>query len=272
MFCCDRHRPSRGPAGAGPRGRSRCPRPSPPSATPLRSRGRRHGHRSRVVAVDAEDARATSLRPDADEPGERDDLARRAPRSEMSRNTPSRVRCSTLRTRLAGPLALAPLRAARSRRPTIARTRSSAVSPARRSREDVPAVAHDRHPLADLEDLLQPVRDEEHRRAALAQRLDHAEQPRRPRRPTAPRSARPSRSPWRRATAPWRSRRSADRRSTGRGRPVGVERARRAARTSPRTCAAHRARGRCARRERSGWRPMKTFSATVRSGKSVGSW
>ena len=43
--------------------------------------------------------------------------------------------------------------------------------------EHVPAVPHHSDPLADLEDLLQPVRDEKHRRAARAQRTHHLEQP-----------------------------------------------------------------------------------------------
>ena len=46
-----------------------------------------------------------------------------------------------------------------------------------RLRQDMAAVAHHGDPLADGEDLLEPVRDEEHRVAARAQRLDDAEQP-----------------------------------------------------------------------------------------------
>ncbi len=41
----------------------------------------------------------------------------------------------------------------------------------------MPAVAHDRDPLAEREHLLEPVRDEEHGGAARAQRLGDAEQP-----------------------------------------------------------------------------------------------
>ena len=46
-----------------------------------------------------------------------------------------------------------------------------------RLRQDVAAVAHHRDALADREDLLEPVRDEQHRVPLRAQRLDDAEQP-----------------------------------------------------------------------------------------------
>ena len=46
-----------------------------------------------------------------------------------------------------------------------------------RLRQDVASVAHHGDALTDREDLLEPMRDEEHRVAARAQRLDDAEQP-----------------------------------------------------------------------------------------------
>ena len=66
-------------------------------------------------------------------------------------------------------------------RPTIARMIDCDRQLLDRLRQDVAAVAHHRDALAEREDLLEPVRDEEHRAAVRAQRLDDAEQPRRPR-------------------------------------------------------------------------------------------
>ena len=50
--------------------------------------------------------------------------------------------------------------------------------PADRLRQDAPPVAQHGHPLADREDLLEPVGDEHDRGTVLAQALDDAEQPR----------------------------------------------------------------------------------------------
>ena len=51
------------------------------------------------------------------------------------------------------------------------------VSSARRGRDDVPAVAEDRGAVAEVEDLVEPVADEEDRDAARAQAADDREQP-----------------------------------------------------------------------------------------------
>ena len=65
---------------------------------------------------------------------------------------------------------------ARERRPTIAATSSSSAEVADRRLGDQPAVAHDRHPLADLVDLLQMVGDEEERDAGALQPGDVIEE------------------------------------------------------------------------------------------------
>ena len=61
-------------------------------------------------------------------------------------------------------------------RPTIAWISCCVVVSAVGSVDDVAAVAHHRDALAEREDLVQPVRDEEHRGALGAQRLDDAEE------------------------------------------------------------------------------------------------
>ena len=135
----------------------------------------------------------------------------------MSTKTPSRVRRSTRST--VSPCVLLPReRASASSRPTIARTRSSAVSPAssrdmtsRPSRSTVTRwhSAKTSSSRCEMNSTAAPAR---------AQRLRRRERAAPPRPPRARRSARPSRSPARRARAPWRSRRSAARRSTARAR------------------------------------------------------
>ena len=62
-------------------------------------------------------------------------------------------------------------------RPTIARMTDWIVSSPIGFVQHVAAVAHHGDALAEREDLLEAVRDEEHRVAARAQRLDDAEQP-----------------------------------------------------------------------------------------------
>ena len=211
-------------------------------------------------------ARATSLRPGADQAGQRDDLAGAARRSETSGKTPSPGQVLDLEHDLAGRSPRSPGTARRARgRPSRGRGR-------RRSARSIGSVQHvagrraSRDPLAEREDLVEPVRDEQHRRAAVAQRARPRRTAGRPRRRTAPRSARPSRAPGRRATAPWRSRRSAGRRWTARGEPARVERDAEPGEQG-RGLARASAAGRSGARRASGWRPMKMFSATRQVGE-----
>ena len=88
--------------------------------------------------------------------------------------TPSRVSRSTSSTTRPGSAGTFGKSASMSR-PTIARITDWDRQLADRLRQDVPAVAHHRDPLADGEDLLEPVRDEEDRVAPRPQRLDDAE-------------------------------------------------------------------------------------------------
>ncbi len=90
--------------------------------------------------------------------------------------SPSRVRRSTFRTTRPGSVGTFGNSASMSR-PTIARMTDWMRQLVDRLRPDVSAVAHHRDALADLEDLLETMRDEQHRVAACAKRLDDAEQP-----------------------------------------------------------------------------------------------
>ncbi len=163
--CCARSRsPSRAPAGGGPRGRARSRRPSPRSASPAAATCRR----SRPTRRPSGRSRRSPARPRS----ARRRRARRARRSRRSRTsketsvkTPSRVSRSTFRT--TGPGSVGDLREQRvhvatDHRPDH-RLRRQLLD---RLRQDVAAVAHHGDALADREDLLEPVRDEEHGAAA----------------------------------------------------------------------------------------------------------
>ena len=212
----DRRGPSRGPAGAGPRARTPMPARIAASGRPAAAAAARRPRRAPPSGLSMPKiARATSQRPGADEPGERDDLAR----ADLERDVGEHALAGEpldLEHRRADLASLAWGRARRARgRPSGARARR------RRSRRSAQSCTTSPSRitvtrLADREDLLEPVRDEQHRGAALAQRADDAEQPldlgpgERGRRLVHDQDARVE------ATAPWRSRRSAGRRSTGR--------------------------------------------------------
>ena len=110
-----------------------------------------------------------------------------------------------------------------SSRPTIQRTTSPASVLATRQRVHGRAVAHDRDPVAEREDLLEPVADEDDGRAAVAQPAGDVEEPLDLRRGQRRGRLVHDDDPRLGATAPWRSRRSAGRRSTARAPAVGVE-------------------------------------------------
>ena len=119
-------------------------------------------------------ARATSERPAPTRPASAT-ISPALTSNETSVNTPSRVSRSTLST--VSPTSATSLGKSASRsRPTIAWI-SFCVDVSRdRLGHDVAAVAHHGDALAEREDLVQPVRDEEHRGAPGAQRLDDAEE------------------------------------------------------------------------------------------------
>ena len=131
----------------------------------LRSSLPAHRDRARVVPVDAEHGPRHLAAPRADQPGERDDLPgahgqRDVGEHALAGQPPDR------RAPVPGRVRAASAARSASSLPTIARTRSAAVRPASSLVEHVPAVPHHRDPLADREDLLEPVRDEQHRGAA----------------------------------------------------------------------------------------------------------
>ena len=129
---------------------------------------------ARVGAVDAED-RARHLRaPRADEARERDDLARLDLERDVREDALAReaVDLEHGRADLGDLLGEERVQVAPDHRvdqPLLRRLRD-------RLGRDVAPVAHHRDALAEREDLVEPVRDEEHRRALRAQRLDDAEE------------------------------------------------------------------------------------------------
>ena len=147
-------------------------------------RGRRRRGRSPKIA------RATSLRPGADEPGERDDLARPHLEADVEEHALAGEPVDA-QDRLADLARPAWGTARSSSRPTIRRTISSGVMSAIRRVVHDGAVAHHGDRVADREDLVEAVRDEQHRRALLAQRRARPRTAARPRARTARRSARP---------------------------------------------------------------------------------
>ena len=88
--------------------------------------------------------------------------------------TPSRVSLLTLEGDLADLGVLLGVELVERRGRPCARTRSASVRPSQRFGGDQRAVAQCRDPLAEREDLLEPVRDEQHGGALLAQRPHHA--------------------------------------------------------------------------------------------------
>ena len=138
------------------------PPPSPPSASRAEARrpATRDRRRRRSESM-PKIARATSLRPAPTRPASATISPARTSK-QTSTKTPSRVRRSTSSTRVAEVL-LASARAPAGRgRPSRARGRRRSVPASSRVQHE-PAVAQHGHPLAEREDLLEPVRDEEHR-------------------------------------------------------------------------------------------------------------
>jgi hypothetical protein len=212
---------------------------------------------------------ATSLRPAPTSPAERDDLAARTS-NETSEDALAGQPSTSARPRRPGSSCLG--NSALRSRPTIRRTMSSTASVGDPARCDDPAPSRmmvTRWQSAKISS--KPVRDEQHRGALVAQRPDDREQPldldagQRRGRLVHDQDAGVE------ARAPWRSRRSAGRRSTGRG-PAGPGRGRTPSRANSSRPRVHRRLAVDPAAGASGWRPMKMFSATDRSGKSVGSW
>ena len=186
-----------------------------------------------------------------------------------SRKTPARVRPST--SSRTSPIGVSTFGNSDTARPTMCRTRSAVVRLARRRRDDVPAVAEDRRPVAQVEDLVEPVADEQDRHAAIAEPADDREQPldlvggERRRRLVEDQDARLDRQRLGDLDELLVGhRQAADRRAD-------VEAGRRARRTAPAPPGASRPSRSCPSRPDGAW-PMNTFSATVRSGKRRGSW
>ena len=153
----------------------------------------------------------------------------------------------------------------------MCRTRSAVVRLGRRRRDDVPAVAEDRRDVAQLEDLVEPMADEQDRDAASPQSADDREQPlhlvggERRGRLVEDQHARLDRQRLGDLDQLLVGhRQAADRRADVELDVQLLEqRLRRPARRAPVD--------RCRSRPDGAW-PMNTFSATVRSGKSRGSW
>ena len=214
-------------------------------------------------------ARATSERPAPTRPASAT-ISPALTSNETSVKTPSRVSRSTLST-VAPTWATSFGKSASMSRPTIAWISCCVVVSAVGCGQDVAPVAHHRDALAEREDLVEAVRDEEHRGALGAQRLDDAEEA-----VDLGRGQRRGRLVHHDHARLGRERLGdLDDLLVGDREPardaVGVELDAELRRTAARPRAA------CLRRSmrrplRSGCAPMKTFSATVRSGKSVGSW
>ena len=120
-------------------------------------------------------ARATSVRPAPTRPGEGDDLAAPDVEGDVGEDALARQPLDLEHDapRLGRHLREQRVHVAADHRPDHRLDRQLAD----RLRQDVATVAHHGDALADREDLLEPVRDEEHRVSARPQRLDDAEQP-----------------------------------------------------------------------------------------------
>ena len=117
------------------------------------------------AAVDAEDRPRDLAPPGADEPGERDDLAGAHVEGDVREDALARQALDLAARRVAALGLLL-----REERVHVAPDHRADDRRGRelldRLRQHVPAVAHDGDALAEREDLLEPVRDEEHGRAA----------------------------------------------------------------------------------------------------------
>ena len=125
-----------------------------------------------VALVDAEEDAGHLGPPGADQARERRRSRRPGPRSEMSRNSPTRVRPSTSSS--TSPTAVATFGKSETDRPTMCRTRSAVVRSRVGGRHDVAPVAEHGRAVAQLEDLVEAVADEQDRDAAVAQPADDA--------------------------------------------------------------------------------------------------
>ena len=213
----------------------------------------------------------------AEQAGDPDDLALVDARGRRPRRRALAAQAERLEHR--GPGLVAPSVAATSRsmrssasssRPIISPHQLELGDVLGHALPDQRAVAQHRHPVGDLEDLVEEVRDEHDRDALLAQRPHHLEQLGRPRRRPGWRSARRGSAPGRRRRRRGRSRPAAGPRSGARpsseaGSIVEAEPVE--GLPGP---AVHR-RGRC-RPNRRGSRPSSMFSATVRFVHRLTSW
>ena len=143
-----------------------------------------------VVAVDPEDRAGDLAAAGADEPGERDDLAGSHLEGDVDEDALARqaldLRARCRRASAAPAAALGELAADHRPHEIVGREAVRA-----RATMHAAAVAQHGDALAEREDLLEAVRDEEHRRAVGAQASRRRRTGARPRRPRAPRSARP---------------------------------------------------------------------------------
>jgi hypothetical protein len=134
-----------------------------------------HHHLARVVPVDAEHGPGHFAAARADQPGQGDDLARPHLQRDVGEH-PFPGQVLDQQHPLAGGAALPG--GALLHLPADHRAdQVVGGQPGQLAGQHVPAVPHYGDLLADLEDLFQPVRDEQHRGARGAQRAHHLEQP-----------------------------------------------------------------------------------------------
>ena len=142
---------------------------------PVRQHLAVHLHHARGPPVDAEDGPGHLAAPRADQPGQRDDLAAADREGDVVQHALT-AEVLDLQHDLAG------------RRGRLGEQHVEVAADHRPDdlvdgeildggRPDEAAVPHDRDALADGEDFLEPVRDEQHRRALSAQRPDDLEEP-----------------------------------------------------------------------------------------------
>ena len=118
---------------------------------------------------------AISERPEPDEAGHADDLAGAEREGDVGEHALELNR-STRKTSRPGVLALRSAKSVSSGRPTIMRTISARLTSDGRSRRDMSPVAQHRDVVGDEIELLEPVRDQQHRRALIAQAADDAKE------------------------------------------------------------------------------------------------
>ena len=229
----------------------------------------RHLDVAGVGLVDAEDRAGDLAAAGADEPGERDDLAG----ADVERDVEEHA---LAREALDLEHLLADLR-------VLLREERGEVAPDHAADHlvgrhvggprvvDDRAVAHDRDGVADREDLVEAVRDEQHGRAVLLQRPHDGEQPR----DLGPRERGGRLVHDQHARVEAQRLGDLDDLLVGDREPahgaLGIEADAEAVEQALDLAAASRPRS-IRLRPRSGWKPMTTFSATLRSGNSVGSW